>query len=245
MIRTLRHAARHNFRIEDNTWRAIEPHAKEIKLCSSLRLYEEFLRDLKGGASSQAFRLMRKSGLMREWLPALHHWLQQSPQLKDPPKYHFSSYVNAAWGSPKSFWMQLAQNDVHIQRGMYISEHVLLASLMLPMLWSYIIEHYHNGCPIRQLWHDAIYQQCYPIYRDLQIPMRIWDIIHNMFLIYRRIHLHSLFPDNKKIQLNTPQLNYALQLFNLELDKYQQHKPPWLKQMILSLNDQQLGDATQ
>jgi poly(A) polymerase len=64
MIRTIRHAARTGFSIEDRTYQAILRHRAEIQKCSSSRLRDEFLRDLKEGVAKPSLSLMLQTGLL-------------------------------------------------------------------------------------------------------------------------------------------------------------------------------------
>ncbi|MCC6157162.1 MAG: polynucleotide adenylyltransferase PcnB [Deltaproteobacteria bacterium] len=70
MIRVIRHAARTGFAIDPATWEAILEHARLIVHCSPARVREEFLRDLRGGASHLSFQMMVETGLLPVLFPA-------------------------------------------------------------------------------------------------------------------------------------------------------------------------------
>ncbi|MCL4234234.1 MAG: polynucleotide adenylyltransferase PcnB [Deltaproteobacteria bacterium] len=70
MIRVIRHAARTGFAIDPATWAAILEHARLIVHCSPARVREEFLRDLRGGASHLSFQMMVETGLLPCLFPA-------------------------------------------------------------------------------------------------------------------------------------------------------------------------------
>ncbi len=72
MIRALRHAARTGFEIEGATYQAICEGHELIRVCPISRIYEEFLRDLRGGSSKEAIRLLFQTGLLAHLLPFLH-----------------------------------------------------------------------------------------------------------------------------------------------------------------------------
>ena len=69
MLRVIRHAARNNFTIEENTWAAISEHPEFLKLCPDSRVRDELLRDLQGGASSGWVKLAIDSGIFQVLLP--------------------------------------------------------------------------------------------------------------------------------------------------------------------------------
>jgi poly(A) polymerase len=77
MIRAVRHAARINFEIEAITYNAICQLKDQLKLCSSARIYEEFVRELRGGSSKESFRLLYETGLLAYLLPVLSEALDE------------------------------------------------------------------------------------------------------------------------------------------------------------------------
>jgi len=64
MIRVIRHAARTGFAIDPAAYQAIIEHRDEIKKCSPSRVRDEFVRDLKEGASQPCLNLMLQTGLL-------------------------------------------------------------------------------------------------------------------------------------------------------------------------------------
>lgn len=75
MIRVIRHAARTGFHIEEKTYQAILNHREEIRKCSPSRVQDEFLRELKEGASASSLRLMIQTGLIFSLFPDLRRAL--------------------------------------------------------------------------------------------------------------------------------------------------------------------------
>lgn len=69
MMRAVRHAARNNFTIEEETWKAICTNCNKLSLCPPSRLRDEFLKDLYSGAAAEWFRLMFDSGLFFTLFP--------------------------------------------------------------------------------------------------------------------------------------------------------------------------------
>ncbi len=71
MIRALRHAARLDFAVEENTYAAIVKHRELLTYTNASRLSEEIFRDLRGGASERFFALMAETGLLTHLFPDL------------------------------------------------------------------------------------------------------------------------------------------------------------------------------
>lgn len=63
MMRVIRHAARNNFIIEENTWDAVIRHCNELTLCPPSRIHDELFKDLRGGAVEKWADLAIESGL--------------------------------------------------------------------------------------------------------------------------------------------------------------------------------------
>ncbi len=64
--RVLRHAGRLDFRLEEETARAIATHRGLLAGCSGFRLYEEFNKDLEFGGVGSLLSLMRRYGVLAE-----------------------------------------------------------------------------------------------------------------------------------------------------------------------------------
>lgn len=75
MIRAVRHAARTGFKIEENTLVAIKKNASLIAEAASSRVYEELLRELKGGYSRNSLQLLFETGLLKYLLPDINQML--------------------------------------------------------------------------------------------------------------------------------------------------------------------------
>lgn len=69
MLRAIRHAARNNFTIETETWKAICANSDKLALCPPSRLRDEFLKDLYGGAIGPWFALAETSGIFSALFP--------------------------------------------------------------------------------------------------------------------------------------------------------------------------------
>lgn len=71
MLRAVRHAARAGFEIEKQSYKAITKHHELLTTASQVRVYEEFKRDLSGGAALPTLRLLQQTGLLEHLLPEL------------------------------------------------------------------------------------------------------------------------------------------------------------------------------
>jgi len=69
MLRVIRHAARSNFAVEDETWQAVLKHRDKIHHCPVSRLRDELFKDLSGLASSKWLKLAIHCRLFFEIYP--------------------------------------------------------------------------------------------------------------------------------------------------------------------------------
>jgi poly(A) polymerase len=70
MIRAVKFAARLDFRLDDETWRALLACAPDITRCSKARVLEEIYKLLRGGSARRSFELMLVTGLMQYIMPS-------------------------------------------------------------------------------------------------------------------------------------------------------------------------------
>jgi poly(A) polymerase len=80
MIRAVRHAARAGFKIEKKTYKAICEKAELIAQVPPSRIYEEFLKDIRGGSFWVALQLLFETGLLHHLLPTLAESLTEKPK---------------------------------------------------------------------------------------------------------------------------------------------------------------------
>ncbi|TNE45141.1 MAG: CCA tRNA nucleotidyltransferase [Deltaproteobacteria bacterium] len=231
MVRALRHAARHNFAVEDNTWEAIQLHSKEMRLCSNARLLEEFLKDLRGGYSADSFSLMMESHLLRGWLPQLNEWLHKRSRKVNLPPDRFGPFLRSHWASPQAFWKLLETHDAHIQAGHELSDLVLMGSLCVPIGWNYVARNYRSGKRTRQLWHRAISQSLQKILQELTLSSYHWHELSQLLQTYWRLHLVPQQPGIVNSLNKSEYLPEAVQIFALELEAQGQPIPEWLSEL--------------
>lgn len=84
MLRAIQFAARFNFTLEENTFRAMQEEAPKIRWVSGERVAEELLKVLRAPKPSVGFRLMRDVGLLQHVLPEVHALIG----VEQPRKHH-------------------------------------------------------------------------------------------------------------------------------------------------------------
>jgi poly(A) polymerase len=127
MIRVIRHAARTGFSIEDKTYGAISRQRDEIRKCSSSRVRDEFLRDLKEGVAEVSLNLMIQTGLLLSLFPDLQRVFGNKHPLNKRNEQFFLRLFNLA--------------DLLFRTESSISESILLALFLTPFLQAVIPEH--------------------------------------------------------------------------------------------------------
>jgi len=140
ILRAIKFATRLGFRIEDQTWTAMEEHAGALSRSAAPRVAEEILRLLRSGTALGAFRMLRASGALATLLPEIDHYLGR----RDDPD-------PAAHDRADLYWRLLEALDADIHSGTEPSPSVLLAVLFLR-----IVEHrFENRTPERGSAHAA------------------------------------------------------------------------------------------
>ena len=125
MIRAIRHSARNNFVIEEESWAAICRNCHKISLCPPSRLRDEFLKDLYSGAAAPWFKLALQSGVFTVLFPFYSAALGETANRKD----HTASQLERIFATiDRINNLSLSQN-IHRQ-----PDHFLLALLLTPWL---------------------------------------------------------------------------------------------------------------
>jgi poly(A) polymerase len=126
MLRAIRHAARSDFTIEEQTWEAIRRHRQELVLCPVSRIRDELLKDLRDGASQAWLRLAVASGLFSVIFPSYQAHLAEEETVGPP---------SGAETSVSTFGLLsrlLQVSDRLHGEGQQLPEHFLFAMLLLP-----------------------------------------------------------------------------------------------------------------
>lgn len=157
MIRVIRHAARTGFSIEDRTYHAIFRHRGEIQQCSPSRLRDEFLRELKEGASRSSLERMLQTGLLFSLFPGLERALgQRSLSEKKSQEFFLSLF---------------ALVDQLIKTGRQVTEPILLALFITPFLRTVISQHPFLGKREKYLyWAQSVHWAVHEIFTPFSFP---------------------------------------------------------------------------
>ncbi len=75
IMRAVRHAARNNFQIEEETWKAVTGHIDDLGLCPVSRIRDELFKDLHSGALENWAKLAFKCGLFIFLLPCYKNYM--------------------------------------------------------------------------------------------------------------------------------------------------------------------------
>jgi len=84
LLRAVRFAARFGYAIEEETWRALKEHAREITQVSAERVRDELTKLLTEGAARRGFELLDESRLLDVLLPEV----AKMKGVEQPPQFH-------------------------------------------------------------------------------------------------------------------------------------------------------------
>lgn len=115
ILRAIKFASRLTFAIEPSTYEAMVRHASDIQRCAAPRVLEEIFRIFRGGAAVKAFRLMRRSDVLRVLFPEIDARLEDDPVVLERLGRHLEAL------------------DALVARGQEPSAALCLASLFLPV----------------------------------------------------------------------------------------------------------------
>lgn len=116
ILRAIKFATRLDFRIDDDTWRAMSENAGELARSAPPRVLEELLRLLRSGTALGAFRKLRSCGVLRVVLPELDRYLDGE---RDGEEHERA----------ESFWRLLEALDTDVRRDYEPSTAVCVALL--------------------------------------------------------------------------------------------------------------------
>jgi poly(A) polymerase len=157
MIRVIRHAARTQFSVEDQTYQAILRHREEIQKCSPSRLRDEFLRELKEGAARSSLDLMLQTGLLFSLFPALERALGHRSLSEKKSRELFLSLF--------------ALVDQLLKTGRQVTDPVLLALFLTPFLRAVTPQHPFLGKREKYIyWAQSIYWALHEILTPYSFP---------------------------------------------------------------------------
>lgn len=144
MLRAIRHAARINFTIEEQTWRALCSNSDKLSLCPPSRLRDEFLKDLYSGAAAPWFELAVDSGL----LFALFPFYRKILACKAAAAAHPRTLLNGICRTIDRINSLSLELKIHRQ-----PDFVLLGLFLIPWVEArfQLISQFRKGAPLYQL----------------------------------------------------------------------------------------------
>lgn len=127
MLRAIRHAARSNFVIEEQSWLAILRHVDKLGLCPDSRLRDELCKDLQAGASRRWAELGLASGIFFELFP-FYREILPAPDPQWPERQEITHPTPLT----ELLLQLLAVIDRAVAAGKAPGEEILFAMLLLP-----------------------------------------------------------------------------------------------------------------
>ncbi|MDA0991820.1 MAG: polynucleotide adenylyltransferase PcnB [Verrucomicrobia bacterium] len=112
MVRAVRFAARLGFKIEKNTFEAIQRHYEDLKMASPPRLLEEIYRLFPFASGEAAFRQLRRTYLMRVLFSEL------------------DAFIDRGGREVSLFWKHLAGLDARQEDGQPVDQGLLFATML-------------------------------------------------------------------------------------------------------------------
>ncbi len=169
MIRTIRHASRTGFSIEEETYRAILRHREEIQKCSPSRVRDEFLRDLKEGVARPSLYLMLQTGLLFSLFPDLERaYGDRNPSREKDKQLMLSLF-------------ELVDQMNRVDRA--VPESVLLALFLTPVLRAVTPEHPFLGTRERDSYlAQTIRLILYQVFTPFSLPRGVKEIAYQILM---------------------------------------------------------------
>jgi poly(A) polymerase len=123
ILRAIKFATRLGFRIEEQSWLAMNEHAHALSRSAAPRVAEEILRLLRSGTALGAFRMLRACGALATLFPEIDSFLGR----RDDPD-------PAAHDRADLYWRLLEALDADVHTGAEPTPAVLLAVLYLRLV---------------------------------------------------------------------------------------------------------------
>lgn len=144
MMRAIRHAARNNFKIEKETWKAICKSSNKLALCPPSRLRDEFLKDLYSGAATGWYDLAVDSGLFFALFPFYRKILNKSSATLTNPR----ELLTAIFRTIDRINSLSVKDGIHRQPDFF-----LLALVLIPWVEVrfQLFSQFRKGAPLFQL----------------------------------------------------------------------------------------------
>ncbi len=159
VLRAVRHAARTDFKLTDDTLEAVQKRRDELSLCPSSRVRDELMRDLKGGSSAAWLELAHQTGVLYSLLPGLEPFYgDDNSELR------------------KAACKLLKRVDDLIAKGSPPSDPVLVASLFWPAIEEMALEvEFPPGRPGHTRWALFVRETLPPMAMSVQFAKRVME----------------------------------------------------------------------
>ncbi len=128
MMRAIRHGARNNFNIEDDSWQAIVRNRQKLSLCPPSRIRDELIKDLRGGCSYAWFQLALKSKIFFTLLPFYEKLIKDKQPADSDVKEMLVNHFKVL--------DRLHSDELKKRIQVKFADHMLLAFLLVP--WALI-----------------------------------------------------------------------------------------------------------
>ncbi|MBL8603831.1 MAG: polynucleotide adenylyltransferase PcnB [Myxococcales bacterium] len=163
ILRAIKFAARLDLTLDDAVYEAIVAHRDELLRAARPRLFEEFLRLLRGGAARASFELAWDTGVLSVVLPELSAFLDDEPA-----------------GRSRT-WQRLEAIDREVANGQCPPDAVLFAALLLDPTEEYLQGSRDLVNAITEFYED--------IQERLAISRRLYDRVRQIAVVQRRFRM--------------------------------------------------------
>ncbi len=236
MMRAVRHAARNGFVIEPQTRSEIRKQAHLLSTSSTARVLEEFLRELRGGASAASLQLMWETGLLRGWLPELDRWIQSPDNTEGADlTWQLGPTVTAYWGTKQAFWKHLEHLDTRVSRDNVFPDDALLCAFFLPLWWRAAFAlHAQKPRKLQRLWRDAYWQSVEPLLESFGLGAQRRESFYLSLHEYWQLPGLSEVPIIPRALRDLPHFPLMVELFRFELEANDLPIPRWIEGIRLA-----------
>jgi poly(A) polymerase len=159
VLRAVRHAARTDFSLTEDTLAAVDRRRAELALCPESRVRDELMRDLKGGAAAAWLELAHDTGVLYSLLPTLEPLYGPA----DSPLRRAAAKL-------------LRRVDRLLAAGQEVSDPVVVASLFWPALEELALgQEFSPGRPGRTQWQMFVRERLPELARPVTFARRVME----------------------------------------------------------------------
>ncbi|KMY68759.1 hypothetical protein AAU61_03875 [Desulfocarbo indianensis] len=159
VLRAVRHAARTDFKLTEDTLAAVQKRGAELGCCPSSRVRDELMRDLKGGSACSWLELAHETGVLYNLLPTLKPYYGAE-----------DSHLRRAAAK------LLSRVDAMIAKGAALSDPVSLAALFWPALEEAALEEeFPAGRAGHSRWAFFVRETLPPLAKPVQFAKRVLE----------------------------------------------------------------------